>query len=147
MAPKNLGRRCRAIAKNGKRCRAAATEGGLCFFHGNPNKASELGRIGGRSKVRAVCEPAGPLPPLDSAVAVRDAMARVIGDTAVGMRSPEDAKCLVSMLSQLLRAFEVVDLEEQMKGLERDRAVPELENGPNGNGSGAGPDFEPRSQG
>jgi hypothetical protein len=84
VAPKNLDRRCRAIAKNGKRCRAAATEGGLCFFHGSPNKSSELGRIGGRSKVRALPEPADPLPPLDNAVAVREAMARVIAEARAG---------------------------------------------------------------
>jgi len=37
---------CRAKTKNGKPCQAAATEGGLCFFHANPKKASELGQIG-----------------------------------------------------------------------------------------------------
>lgn len=47
MPPKNLDPRCKAQAKSGKRCGAAATAGGLCFFHANPNKASELGRIGG----------------------------------------------------------------------------------------------------
>jgi hypothetical protein len=39
---------CRANTKAGKPCGAAPTSGGLCFFHSNPAKASELGRIGGR---------------------------------------------------------------------------------------------------
>jgi hypothetical protein len=48
MTHKNLNSRCKAIAESGKPCRADAAEGGLCFFHANPDKASELGRIGGR---------------------------------------------------------------------------------------------------
>jgi Family of unknown function (DUF5763) len=40
--------RCQARTKSGNPCRAAATAGGLCYFHANPNKASELGQIGGR---------------------------------------------------------------------------------------------------
>jgi len=64
-----------------------------------------------------------------------------------GKLPTKDAAAFVSMFSQLLRAFEVADLEEQMRGLERDRALTELENGPNGNGSGAGRDFEPAPKG
>ena len=50
MIAKKSDSRCQGRTKSGKPCRAAATAGGLCFFHANPNKASELGRIGGRSK-------------------------------------------------------------------------------------------------
>jgi hypothetical protein len=56
MTPKNRDSRCKAQAKSGKPCRAAATAGGLCFFHANPDKASELGRIGGRNKRHAAGE-------------------------------------------------------------------------------------------
>jgi hypothetical protein len=38
--------RCQATTKSGKPCGAAPMEGGLCFFQANPNKASELGRLG-----------------------------------------------------------------------------------------------------
>jgi len=48
MKPMSSNSRCKANTKEGRPCRAAATEGGLCFFHANPNKAVELGRIGGR---------------------------------------------------------------------------------------------------
>jgi hypothetical protein len=51
------------------------------------------------------------------------------------------------MFSQLLRSFEVADLEEQMKGLERDRGLTEPENGSNGNGGGAGRDSKPAPKG
>jgi len=51
----------RVFTNAGKPCRAAATEGGPCFFHGNPQKAAELGRIGGRKKYRTITE-VDPLP-------------------------------------------------------------------------------------
>jgi hypothetical protein len=59
----NLDSGCKALAKTGKPCRAAATAGGLCFFHANPAKASELGRSGAgaiaihRTKTRIHCQP------------------------------------------------------------------------------------------
>jgi hypothetical protein len=48
--------RCRARTKQGKPCKAAAMEGGLCYFHGNPDKVAELGRLGGRRNRRALPE-------------------------------------------------------------------------------------------
>ena len=50
MPHKNSKPRCKATAKNSKPCSAAPTSGGLCFFHANPDKASELGQRGGRAK-------------------------------------------------------------------------------------------------
>jgi hypothetical protein len=49
-------RRCKAQTKAGRPCGAAPTPGGLCFFHSNPAKASELGRIGGRKNHRSGVE-------------------------------------------------------------------------------------------
>jgi Family of unknown function (DUF5763) len=45
--------RCRAITKSGAPCKAAATDNGYCFFHAFPDKARELGRIGGRNRRRS----------------------------------------------------------------------------------------------
>jgi hypothetical protein len=82
--------RYKATAKSGRPCRAAATVGGLCFFHANPNKASELGRIGGRSNRHAAGENTDPLPTLDNALAVRDTVARLIADVYAGKIHPQD---------------------------------------------------------
>jgi general stress protein YciG len=41
---------CKGTKKNGVACTAWATEGGLCYFHANPDKASELGKRGGKAK-------------------------------------------------------------------------------------------------
>jgi len=71
--------RCQARTKSGKPCRAAATEGGLCFFHANPNKASELGRIGGRNNRHLPqIDDSDALPKLETATDLRDLVPRLI---------------------------------------------------------------------
>jgi len=67
-------------------------KGGLCFFHANPNKASELGRIGGRSKRHAAPEDCDPLPTLDTAIAVSDMVARSFADAYSGKLRPSVAR-------------------------------------------------------
>ena len=95
----NFDSRCKAKTTSGDPCRAAATEGGLCFFHANPNKAAELGRIGGQKKGHAGAEAAAPLPTLDTALAVRDTVARLIEDLHSGKLHPKMASGLSSLLS------------------------------------------------
>ena len=110
--------RCQGRTKAGKRCHAAATLGGLCFFHANPNKASELGRIGGRSK-RHSPECSDPLPALDTATAVREAAARFIADLYSGKLHPSVAGGLATLLNLQLRAIESTDLEGKIAKLQR----------------------------
>jgi hypothetical protein len=119
MSAKNTDSRCKARTKNGKPCRAAATPGGLCFFHANPNKASELGRIGGRSKRPTVPENAEPLPALDSVVAVRDAVDRLIADVYAGKLHPKIAAGLAPLLQLQLRALDATETEGRLSRLER----------------------------
>src|SRR6267378_1355604 len=105
MTSKNFDSRCQSQAKSGKRCRAAATEGGLCFFHANPNKAAELGRIGGRKNRHSAAETVDPLPKLETAVAVRDAVAQLIADVYAGTIHPRVAAGLAPLLNLQLRAI------------------------------------------
>ena len=120
MPNKNSDRHCKAITKDGKRCRAAATPGGLCFFHSNPNKASELGRIGGRSKgggTRAVGQ-SEPLPTLITVAAVLDAVARLITDVHAGRLHPKVAASLGPLLNLQLRVIETTELERRIARIE-----------------------------
>jgi hypothetical protein len=119
MTSKNCDSRCKSLAKSGKPCQAAPTAGGLCFFHANPNKASELGRKGGRSKRYSAGENAAPLPTLDSVLAVREASARVIADVYSGRLNPRIATSLASLLNLQLRAIETVELQQRVVKLER----------------------------
>jgi hypothetical protein len=119
MTSKNHDPRCSGRAKSGKRCRAAATAGGLCFFHSNPSKASELGRIGGRSKRHAAAESPDPLPVLDSAIAVRDAVGRLIADVYAGKIPPRIAAGLAPLVTLQLRAIGTADLEQRVAKVEK----------------------------
>src|SRR5215469_9674703 len=122
MAPKNPDRRCQALTKSGKRCTAAATEGGFCFFHANPNKARELGRIGGRSKVRPVDESPDPLPTPDNMFAMRNAVARLINDVRAGRlasRTVADLTPLLQLQLRVLEAIETADLQQRIAKIEK----------------------------
>jgi len=119
MTPKNSNSRCQANAKSGKPCRAAATAGGLCFFHANPKKASALGRIGGKNKRGAATQSVDPLPKLDKASAVQEAVDRLIADVYAGKLQPRVAAGLAPLLSLQLRVLETTDLERRVAKVEK----------------------------
>jgi hypothetical protein len=128
--------RCRSRTKEDKPCRAAVTEGGLCFFHGNPNKASELGRIGGRSKRHAAAEACDPLPPLDTPIAVRDRIDRLFADVYSGKVRSSVARDLAPLLSLQFRVSERTDLQEEIAKLQQQLA--EIKDTLSGGSSNAG---------
>jgi hypothetical protein len=133
--------RCKARTKAGEPCRAAATEGGLCFFHANPNKASELGRIGGRKNRHATTDAAAAFPTLDTAIAVRDTVARLIDDVYAGKIHPRVATGLAPLLNLQLRAIETSDLERRLTKLEKLLAKTEREEHLNGKGGASALEF------
>jgi len=107
---------CTGYTKAGKPCRAAATEGGLCYFHANPNKAAELGRIGGKRNARQPGEAESvPLPVLDTAVAVRDTVDRLASELYSGSLSPAKARVLIDAMHLQLRAIDAVNTEDLKK--------------------------------
>ena len=128
MRAKGLEVRCKSLTATGKPCSAAATEGGLCFFHANPNKASELGRIGGRKNRRLPLEATDPLPRSETTGAVRQTVARVIEDVYSGKLNPRTASSLAPLLSLLMRAIET-DQERRIQALEKRLAETEPQTG------------------
>ena len=119
MNSKKHDSRCNGMTKRGKPCRAASTEGGLCYFHANPNKASELGRIGGRKNRHGANEHMDPLPDLNTALAVRETNKRLIEDLYAGKMDPRTASSLVRSLSLQLRAIETTDLARRLADVEK----------------------------
>ena|SRR3974390_141723 len=115
---------CRGTTKDGKQCRAAATEGGLCFFHANPKKASELGRMGGRKNRRPASE-IEPLPAFDSPSKISAFLDRVISELYTGHLRPAVAATLGPLLNARLRAFELIDMEQRLQELEHQLAESE----------------------
>jgi hypothetical protein len=91
----------------------------LCYFHANPNKASELGRIGGQSNRHVAGETADPLPNLNNATAVRDTVARLIADVYAGKLHPRTAAGLAPLMHLQLRAIQITTLEERMARMEK----------------------------
>ncbi len=122
MTAKHKDHRCKGKTKAGKPCRAAATAGGLCFFHANPNKASELGRVGGRSKHHLEDGNLGALPTLDNAVAVRNMVDRLIADVYEGRIQPRIAAGLAPLLNLQLRAIDVTDVQRRLTEIEKELA-------------------------
>ena len=113
--------RCKAQTKAGKPCRAAAMGGGLCFFPANPNKASELGRIGGR-KNRHTFPNEEPLPALKTATAVREMVDRLISGVYSGTVDAKIASGLAPLLTIQLRAIGTADLERSVAELQKQLA-------------------------
>ncbi len=114
---------CKAQTKAGKPCRAAAMEGGRCFFHGNPDKASEWGRIGGsRSKRHAASENADPLPPLDNVIGVKARLESMVDDLHSRRLDPRVATAMVSVLTLQMRVIEVTDIGRKVEELWVDKA-------------------------
>ncbi len=118
---------CATRTKMGKRCRAWATAGGLCYFHSNPKKAAELGRIGGRRN-RVPDLPVDPLPALRTANDVVDAGARLIQDVHSGKLDPKVGGGLASLLGLQLRAIDaksnaewaerIAELEKRLEAMD-----------------------------
>jgi hypothetical protein len=122
MEPLQKKNRCQARTKAGEPCRAAPTAGGLCFFHANPNKASVLGRIGGRSNRGLVRENLDPLPTLENVQAIQETIARLVGDVYAGKTHPRVASGLAPLLVLQLRTIEITgmaNLERRIAELER----------------------------
>lgn len=127
MTQKNGDSRCGGVNKSGRPCQAAATAGGLCFFHANPNKASELGRVGGRANRRVSGAPLDPLPRLNTVTAVRDTVARLIEDVYSGKLSPRIAAGLAPLLNLQLRAIDTSDIEQRLEALGKVSGMPAQE--------------------
>ena len=110
---------CQGRTKKGRPCRAAATEGGLCFFHANPNKAAELGRVGGRKSRYPLGCVADPPRDLKSMKGVLEAAARLIEDVYSGKISPRIAGSVAPLLTLQMRAIRETDVEMRITRLER----------------------------
>jgi hypothetical protein len=118
--------RCKSRTKDGQACRAAASSGGLCFFHANPLKAAELGRMGGRrNRGQATVESLPPLPRITNLAALRDATAQLVESIYQGVVDPRIGTGLAPLLSVQLKAIDVAELEERVARLEQERSTRE----------------------
>ena len=115
-----MNTKCNARTKLGKSCRAVAVKAGLCTFHANPQRAAELGRIGGL-KNRHYSDSTDPAPtnPPKSADDVRSLLAETMAGVHARRLDPKVGNVLASLGKALLEAIEVADLEGRVKELEK----------------------------
>jgi hypothetical protein len=109
---------CKALTKGGKPCGAAPTPTGLCFFHGNPNKASELGRIGGQRNRRPERQTVDPVLKLECAASASAGIASLYHDVKTGSIKPPVANVLIKLIDLLVRVHEKTAMEDRISKLQ-----------------------------
>ena len=108
--------RCQATTTNGKPCRAPATAGGLCFFHANPARARELGRVGGRKNRQQPPEPVRATP--INAAELSRLLTEALWDVRSNKLGPRKAAAISQLAAVLNRTLPVSDLEARVARLE-----------------------------
>jgi hypothetical protein len=106
---------CKAFTKGGKPCGAAPTPSGLCFFHGNPNKAVELGRIGGKRNRRPERQTVDLVPKLENESAV---IASLYDEVKTGSIKPPVANVLIKLRDLQVRMHEKTAMENEISKLQ-----------------------------
>jgi hypothetical protein len=109
--------RCSAFTKSGARCGAAPTPTGLCFFHGNPNKASELGRIGGKRNRRLKEENAYPVIKVEGTASASARIESLYHEVETGSIKPPVANVLIKLTDLQVRVREKTVIEDEIAKL------------------------------
>jgi len=109
---------CKAIALSGKPCRAAPTDSGFCFFHSDPNKAAELGSIGGKRNRRPSAFSADPS--LYSTTSSVDNLDRIYEGVLTGAIAPKIATIAVRVIMAKKRITDKMVIEREMAELQDD---------------------------
>ena len=112
--------KCSAKTKDGSDCRAAAVIGTeLCALHGDPERAAELGRMGGhRNRHYVETEPMDITPP-STPEEIRNVLAQAMADVRAKKLEPRAATALTYMSRVLLEAIATTELQRQMERLEQ----------------------------
>jgi hypothetical protein len=120
--PERDNNRCKGTTRRGRPCRAAPTEGGLCFFHASPDKAAELGRIGGTKNRYTFVAEDRPRLTIESVKEVQTTLTRLIDEVYSSKLSPKTAAGLAALLNLQWRVIRSTDLEKRIARLEQARA-------------------------
>jgi hypothetical protein len=114
---------CKGKTKAGERCTARAGANSFCFFHADPTRAAELGRLGGLKNKHATS------PPDDKSVSVpataadvRALLAEAMAEVRNRRLDPRIASTMAYVAGALLKALEIEELESRIEDLERSEA-------------------------
>lgn len=116
-----MSQTCSARTKSGNECRAGAVTGTkFCALHGDPARAAELGRMGGRRNRHYVdTEPISITPP-STPEDVKNVLAQAMADVRAKKLEPRIATALTYMSRVLLDAFATTDLQKRLERLEQE---------------------------
>ena len=115
-----MSKHCRARTKAGKPCKAVAVDGGLCAFHADPQRAAQLGRMGGSKNRRhdPLRSETEPLRPPQTAKEVKDLLAEAMAGIHAGRLEPRMGSVIAYLGTALLKAIETTDHQERIEALE-----------------------------
>ena len=114
MSPK-----CSARTKLGNECRAAAVVGTqFCALHGDPSRAAELGRMGGRKNRHYVDVDEVKFAPPSTPEDIRNMLSQAMADVHARKLHPRIASTLTYMAGALLKAIESTDVQQRLARLE-----------------------------
>ena len=117
---KGTRKRCKGVTRSGTPCTAWAMEGGLCYFHANPDKASELGKRGGRS--RGPTSSPGAADYVARPLKSVDDVTRLLADTINDLRSRTIDSRLANtvgfLATGMLKALQQGDMEGRLRAME-----------------------------
>lgn len=110
--------RCSARTRLGNACKAPAVIGTrFCALHGDPERAAELGRMGGlRNRHYFDTEPVTIAPP-ETPEDVKNVLRQAIADVRAKKLEPRAATALTCISRVLLEAFVVTDLQKDVESL------------------------------
>jgi hypothetical protein len=127
---KTMSEKCNAKTKRGAPCRAAAVFGTqLCALHGDPTRAAELGRLGGRKNRHYVDTEEVTITLPTTQEDVKNLLAQAMVNVRARRLDPRTASTLAYMSGVLLRSFENTDVQQRLARLEKERGKEEKHDG------------------
>jgi hypothetical protein len=108
---------CKSFTRTGAACRAPAGPGGLCFFHGNPDSAKKLGRIGGRKNRRSAIDLE--VPENITASGLSKLTGQAMRLLLLGELGPREASAFAQLSNSLSRVIPTAELESRVTMLEQ----------------------------
>ena len=111
--------KCSGKTKQGSDCRAAAVVGTqFCALHGDPGRAAELGRMGGRKNRHYVDVDEVKFAPPSTPEDIRNMLSQAMADVHARKLHPRIASTLTYMAAALLKAIESTDVQQPLARLE-----------------------------
>jgi len=120
----STGKRCKATTRSGEPCKAYALEGSeFCFWHDPERKAERHAARakGGQARHGRTVKPPNGRDPVtvESAADVLPILERAINDVLALENSISRARAIGYLAGQVVKAFEVTELEQRVEALEK----------------------------